>query len=604
MRTITVPSKAGRDTSLRQNLSRRRSMGPGSLREVPSLQERVSAAPYGAATMVKCLRVCDMVLLLLLLTGLCAGAEAPRPRLVVLVVIDQMRQDYLTRFGDLLLPPETEGRPGGFRYLRERGAEHAQCYYEHHPTHTAVGHATLVTGAWPGAHGIVANNWYETAAGKKVYAAEDPQARMVGVEGERPAASPKQLACGTLADELKLASLGSSLVYSISVNDRAAVLSGGYSADLALWFDMDTGRWVSSTHYGSVLPPWVQEINRSGWAEKRFGALWRPLLPDAMAGRTHSPDQPGRARNHLGLGPEFPHPITGGESSPGRAFFEALTVSPLGNEFTLDVAAALLESEPLGQDEFPDLLVVSLSANDKIGHAYGPYSPEVLDITVRTDRELAEFFELLQRKVGLQNVLLAIASDHGVAPLPEEARQLGLPGERIDEKELKARVEAALARRFGPAQGYVAAFTHPHLYLDRNLLKSSDLEDARQIAADAAAGVPGVMAAYTADSLMEGEHRSDPVALALSQSYYPGRSGDVILVRQSFRLYGSGRAEGTNHGEPWSYDTHVPLLLAGPGVPRGRFNTRCSPRDLAPTLCDILGITPPSGSSGRVLYER
>ncbi|HXE72031.1 MAG TPA: alkaline phosphatase family protein [Candidatus Nitrosotenuis sp.] len=532
-------------------------------------------------------RLC-LLLAALVLLALPALAQPPRPRLVVLMVIDQLANDHLYRLQDHF-------GPGGFRRLTEGGAWHVACLSDVLPTTTAVGHASLVTGAPPSLHGIVGNAWMEE--GRVVVAVEDERYPVVGASGSGGFA-PSRLLSSTLGDELKLSWAGQSRVVSVSLKDRAAILLGGRSADLALWFDSTSGRWVSSRWYRprGDLPAWVEELNASGWLEAQFGYRWTPLLPLAARQRSAPSPQEGTGPHH-GSGAGFPHLVQGGLARPGPEYYEAVTFSPLGDIWTLRLAREAVTREKLGRGPAPDVLAINLTSHDRVGHAFGPHSPEVQDLLLRLDGELASFFAFLDAEVGQGQVLLALAGDHGVAPLPEWSQQFRLGGGRFDAAALEKAVQSALEDRYGRGRDYLAGFVYPHLYLNVQGLSAAE---ARQVARQAARGVPGIFEAYTRDQIESGQLPLDPLGPRIGRSYFRGRSGDLEVVLADHWVLSR---QGTNHASPWAYDAHVPLLLAGPGVRPGRRYRPATMQDLAPTLCALLGVSFPSACTGRVLEE-
>jgi predicted AlkP superfamily pyrophosphatase or phosphodiesterase len=557
------------------------------------------------------------------------AAGAARPRLVVLISIDQFRGDYLTRFADLFLPPETGGKVGGFRWLMERGAYFADAHHDHFPLYTAPGHSVLLTGAPPYESGIVGNAWYDRDLGRRRYCVEDPASPLVGLPAgtasagaaadtmapaapaatpapgnlARPGISPATLRVDTVGDELKIATGGHSKVWGLAFKDRAAVLMAGHLADGVLWLDDESGNWITSRYYrpDGTLPAWVASYNAGHHAAAWFGKEWRLSVPPAALARTWTPT--GRyAGPPPSLGTAFPHPVTGGGSQPGKDYYAAFTNTPFGNDFTLATARELIERERLGRHDVPDLLAINLTSNDYIGHAFGPDSPEVLDATVRTDRQLADLFNFLAHAVpgGLRGVVVAITADHGVAPLPAAARDAHLPAGLIDDAGLAAAAEHALDDAYGPGP-WVKALVESYLYLDLAALDAHKIPHAaaEETAAAALAGQPGIYAAYPRSRVLEGRLPHTEIAARIERSFHPRNAGDVVLVPAPFWM--PGKLLGTTHGSPYNYDTYVPLLLAGPGIHPGRFTARVSTLDLAPTLASLLGILAPAGSEGHIL---
>jgi predicted AlkP superfamily pyrophosphatase or phosphodiesterase len=580
------------------------------------------------------------------------GTSGPPPRLVVVISIDQFRGDYLTRFADLWLPAGTAAKPGGFRYLMQRGAYFTDAHHDHYPLFTGPGHSVLLSGAPPYKSGIVGNCWYDRELGKRRYSVQDdasplvqavqtaqapPPAAGTGAAapggttgpcgpGSTPPAgiSPATLRVSTVGDELKMATGGRAKVWGLALKDRAAVLMAGRLADGVLWFDEASGTWETSRFYrpDGTLQPWVAAWNAKHGAAACFQQEWKPSGTDPKGDgcfkrrrRSKVPESalaqlwtPGSrwASDPSALGTGFPHLIDGGGAAPalGKDYYAAFATTPFGNDYTLETARELVRRERLGQGEVPDLLAINLSSNDYVGHAFGPDSPEVLDVSVRTDEQLADFFGFLAQAVpgGLDRVLLALTADHGVAPLPGAAREAKLPAGVIDDEKAAAAAEQALAAAFGPGK-WVTALIESNLYLDLAALDARQVPHAlaEETAAAALARQPGIYAAYGRTRILEGRLPHTDVAQRIERSFHPKVSGDVVLVSEPFWM--PGRATGTTHGTPYAYDTAVPLLLAGAGVRPGRYARRVSTLDLAPTLADLLGILQPAGCEGRVLAE-
>ncbi len=573
--------------------------------------------------------------------GGAGGGLGERPRLVVLISIDQFRGDYLTRFGDLYRPAGTDAQPGGFRYLMERGAWFADAHHDHFPLYTGPGHSILLTGAPPYKSGIVGNEWYDRALGRTRYCVEDAASPLVGLPGaapggsagatpgggtaagpapgsamaggggmaaagkadERTGVSPATLLVSTVGDELKMATGGRAKVWGLAFKDRAAVLMAGHLADGVLWLDEDSGAWISSRFYrpDGTLPAWVAAVNAEHRIDAWFGKQWLPSVPPQALARAWTSDGAHASDPHH-LGTHFPHRIDGGAAKAGKAFYGAFTTTPFGNEFVLRTARDLIEHEQLGRDDVPDLLAINLSSNDYIGHAYGPDSPEVLDAAVRTDGQLAEFFDFLARTVpgGLDRVVIALSADHGVSPLPGALRDAHMPAGLIDEAALRTAAAHALEAAYGPGD-WVTALVESNFYLNLAALDAHKIQHAQaeDVAATALAAVPGIYAAYTRTRILEGRLPRTDVGARIERSFHPAVSGDVVLITDPFWMPGKGR--GTTHGSPYSYDTQVPLLLAGSGIHPARISARVSTLDLAPTLADILGILQPAGNEGRIL---
>lgn len=539
-----------------------------------------------------------------------------RPRLVLLIVVDQFRYDYLERFGDLFAP-------NGLRRLLREGASWTQSNYDHMPTYTAPGHGTMMTGAYPAESGIIGNEWLDRATGLRITSVSDDTTRLLGDNPNANGSSPRRLVSSTVGDELRLATNDRSKVIGISVKDRSAILPAGRHANAAYWFSVAVGNMVSSTYYFKELPAWVTAFNNTKPADKYFGAKWERLLPENEYIRRAGPDNPPweNASGQPADASVFPHTITGGATSPGRAFYTELDYTPFSNELLLSFAQQAIISEQLGQDDDTDVLTLSFSANDYVGHRFGPYSHEAMDATLRTDRQIVTLLDFVQARVGLSNTLIAFTADHGVSPIPEHAAALGLGGGRVKLPDLFATIGKAISARYNaqgkspdPSADYLLKyneggtkrehFINGNLYFNYDALRRDgvNVEEFSQVVVAAALTVPGVARAFSRVQLLRGATSiTDPIERRVLHGFYPARSGDVVLVAEPYKYLGD--AIPATHGSPYSYDTHVPTIIMGAGVNPGRYMEPASPADIAPTLSALLRITPPSNATGRVLIE-
>jgi predicted AlkP superfamily pyrophosphatase or phosphodiesterase len=507
-----------------------------------------------------------LVSLLLAATTAAAPASRPsprpaavpaRPKLVLALAIDQFRYDYLTRF--------RSDYTGGLRRLLDGGAVFTRARYQHFPTVTAIGHSTYLSGALPAVSGIIGNDWYERGAGRTVTSVLDQAEKIVGGAGE--GASPRRMLVSTVGDELKIASARSKVI-GLSLKDRSAILPAGHMADLALWYDAQTGRFVSSTFYVPTLPEWVTRFEGERLADSYRGAKWQ--------------------------GGELP-------KEAGPAYYGAVYGSPFGNELLEALAERAVEAERLGQRGETDLLTLSFSSNDAVGHEYGPDSPQVRDVSVRTDQVLGRFFSFLDRRVGMRNVLVVLTADHGVAPLPEIEAARRMPGGRVPAGSVRQAVQNALAQRWGEGQWVVSPSDHS-IYLDRKLIaeKKLSLAAVQDAAREAAEAVPHVLRAYTLHDLLAGTPSGDYFGRGVVNSVQPQRTADVQVILEPYWMFS---ARGTTHGSLYGYDTHVPIIFMGPGIRPGTYRQEITVNDVAPTLTDLLGVETPSGAAGRVLDE-
>ncbi|MFN3651573.1 MAG: alkaline phosphatase family protein [Armatimonadota bacterium] len=523
-----------------------------------------------------------------------ADAAVERPRLVVVLSIDQFRADYLQRFGDLYLPPKSRDGVGGFRYLMSRGAWYPDCRFAYHRTATGPGHATLGTGAQPGLSGIVGNAWWNAQTGKSVYCVDDPNSKVVGaLPGSRETPmSAANLLTTTVGDELELATGGRSKTVALSLKDRGSILLAGHRADTVLWFDEDTGAWISSSAYcpSGRLPGWVTALNDRKLPDSLRREPWVPSVDSAALRRVWPTD---------GKAPTFSHNLGGSSYGP-------FTVSPAGNDYVFQSAREAVKAEQLGQDEIPDILSLNLACNDYVGHRFGPDSAEVLDISVQTDRMLAEFLRFLNRAVpgGLSRVTFALSADHGVASVPELQAKSGVPASRAIGRDIAAAAEKALDAQIGAAD-WIASSENGELYFSPRALAAFPQvprSRAQEIAAEAVLPVRGVFFAVGRQAALSGALPNTEYGRRIGRGVHPSRSGDVIVVLDPHWLPGSAATgTGTSHGNPFAYDAHVPMLLCGFGVRPGVYSKPVNPACLAPTLAYLVGTVRPSGAEEPLL---
>jgi len=501
------------------------------------------------------------------------GAAAPtKPKLVVGIIIDQFRYDYLTRFRDAY--------HGGLDQLMTQGADFTNAFYAQVPTVTAVGHSIFMSGAMPAVSGIVGNSWYDRDEKKVVTSVCDWNEHIVGGHEDQAGpkctdadpASPRRLLVSTLGDELREAH-PSAKVIGVSIKARGAILPSGHRAAGAFWFDDSTGNFVSSTFYMKELPPWATEFNNRKLAAEYVKRKWDGF------------------------------PDWNFEPTPGSAMpYDKLPASPWGNELIEQFAEQALIGEQLGQHGGTDLLTVSFSSNDYVGHRTGPDAPEVRDMAIRTDQLLAKLFHVIDQKVGLRNTLIVLSADHGVAPAPSVSVPNKMPAGYVH-ADFENVVEEALNNRFGHAEWLLRGGGETTLYLNSEALAKAKTSepDALRVAKNALMSAPQLHVArvYTRDELENGI-AGDFIAQAEVNGFNPRRSGDLAIVLEPGYVPGT---KGTSHFSPYAYDRHVPVLFFGPGIKPGRYNETIHPNDIAPTLATMLDIQTPSGSSGRVLTE-
>jgi predicted AlkP superfamily pyrophosphatase or phosphodiesterase len=558
-----------------------------------------------------------------------ASAYDGHPRLVIILVVDQFRADYLDRYR-----ADLKGR--GFRLFLDKGAYFEDCYYDYANTKTAPGHATLGTGAYTDGHGISANSWWDLTRNKTrpVSSVEDDRYRIVGAvhSGNEPGASPLNLRASTVGDSLRLATQGQAKVFGISLKDRAAILPAGYSANGAYWIEPSSGAFVTSSYYMEALPDWVTAFN--------------------------SGDRAGQAEQEAG--------------NPGtRDFYEVVGSTPAANAYELDFARALITNEQLGSHPVTDMLTLSLSANDIVGHQFGPDSPQARQMVDSLDTQLDTFFTWLDKNVpgGLANTWITLSADHGVAPVPAAAQALGMPAATIDIGKFVAALNDAMNAKFSPGEKIEYLLPQqelPYLSLDRPSfevagINEQEAEQAIQQAVPAAVAalpptappppqptppptppplpktlpsanarqrsrsrasitatkpvisppapppvrqpaIPVVVHTYTRQELAAGQLPPSEWGLLLAHSYSPNGGWYVMVIPEAFQMQ-TLAVGGTTHFSPWSYDRHVPLGFFGAPFTPGIYHGRVQPVDLAATLASVLGLTQPSASVGKVLTQ-
>jgi hypothetical protein len=555
---------------------------------------------------------------LLALSSTHPAAETSGPRLAVLVYFDQLRGDYPERWGELF-------GPDGFRRLEEDGAWFQNCHYDYANTITGAGHASVATGCTPDVHGIIANEWYDRKSQAQVACVESerysrvppppPKEEKDTTDGAKrtkkyEGVAPDRLLAPTLADALKEATGGRGGVVSLSCKDRSAVLPAGQHPDACYWFDTTDGLFVTSTWYRERPHPWVAAFNKAHPADRWLGKEWTRLRPDLDYEKYSGPDDaPGEGKGSY-QGVAFPHPLDGGPKKLRSVYYNAVYNSPFGNVLLLELAKRALDAEKLGSRDVPDLLCLSFSANDAIGHTWGPDSQEVLDVTLRTDLILKDLLATLDERVGRGRYVLALTADHGVCPLPEAAREQGKDAGRVAPALLKAQANDFLVKKFGgdSKTRYVADAVHPWVYLNHELLKARGLPVAG--VQEALAGwlkeQAGIQTAYTQTQLIRGVPTSDEVGQMMRRSFDSDRCGDVaVVMKPNWILWTT--LTGTTHGSPHPYDTHVPLMVYGPGVKTQTRTDLVRPEAAATILARALGIKPPAKAAERVpdgLFER
>ncbi len=529
---------------------------------------------------------------ILALSSISLFGQSQEPKLVIGIVVDQMRQDYLYRYWD------TFGE-GGFKRLVENGFMAKNAHYNYVPTNTGPGHASVYTGTTPTNNGIIGNAWYIRSENRFTNCVGDPDVLTVGAENDRGKASPKWLISSTITDELKLASQSRSKVVSVSIKDRGSILPAGHMADGAYWFDAATGAFVSSTYYMEKLPRWAEKFNKQKLPAEYANETW-DLLLDKKSYTASGPDNsPYEVVLRGKSTPEFPYVLP--ELLQAYGDYNFLPLTPFGNQIVLDMAIAALEGESLGQDEETDFLAISFSSTDYAGHAWGPNSMEVQDMYLRLDKNMELLLNTLDETIGENNYLVFLTSDHGVVDVPARLDTLKVPAgyTRIN---IGKEVNDYLMLALGKQVQFVKNVSNQQIYLDRELLSGNQLEDAARIAADYLRAKDGIFQVYTAGQLMDADFTSGGLKGMMVRGYNQERSGDVFY--SLFPAHSSsGSEQGTGHGTGFTYDSHVPLIMYGKGINPGHSPEYYSVSDIAPTISVLLNIRFPNASTGQPITE-
>jgi predicted AlkP superfamily pyrophosphatase or phosphodiesterase len=540
---------------------------------------------------------------LVCLTAVVQAQTPPPPKLVVVVVVDQLRADQLPRWNQSFLPARSKsGTPGGFRYLMEEGAYFPLAQYQHLQALTAVGHATIMTGAFPYQHHIILNEWLHPETGEEIHAATDPRFPIVGnAKGfVDKGISPRSLSGTTFIDELKNSGYQSKAV-SVALKERSAVLLGGHRADLALWYNRSAASWISSRYYlpDGKLPDWVNSFNESLKSQTESTLHWEAnpkesgtSLPDNRYLEKKSPLE------EIGL--NFPHK-TQGNSRHALLF-------PYGVQITTDMAVTALEAMKLGKGPHTDVLAVSYSSHDVVGHTFGPNSRELEFLATFEDKMISRLLTSIDQQVGLKNTLFVLTSDHGASPLTEYLQAVNVPAGRIDEAKILKTCEEIMVKAFGKAKHgtWMSGYSNLNYYINHNALRAAGLDVmtvrkrlGRDIRLQAKI-MDNMLYAFTGEDVRE---RTLPPGIFTEQilrTYVEGRSGDIVFIPKPYHVYST---VPTVHVTGYSYDRYVPLLMAGPGIKPGRYGETVNIVDIAPTLAFLSGTVPPSGAEGRVLFE-
>ncbi|WP_010181631.1 alkaline phosphatase PafA [Aquimarina agarilytica] len=515
---------------------------------------------------------------------------AQKPKLVVGIVVDQMRFDYLTRF-------EKRYSENGFKRLINEGFECKNHHYNYMPTYTGPGHASIFTGTSPNNHGIIANNWYDKFEDKEVYCAGDQKVKALGTESIKEKMSPRRMLTTTFADQNRLHTQFRGKTIGVSIKDRGAILPAGHTANGAYWFrGKEEGQWVSSTFYGNKLPDWVVDFNERDAVKKQMQS-WNTLYP-INTYTASGPDDTNFENGYKGKEKTvFPYDLK--KLAKKNNGFDILKVSPFGNTLVTDFAIKAIEKELLGQDTYTDVITISYSSPDYIGHNFGVNSVEIEDTYLRLDLELGRLFKELDKKVGKDNYTIFLTADHGAVHVPSYLKRHKIAAGYFDEASFKAEVVNFLKSTFNE-NGLVKKIMNQQVYLNYELIreKKLSLEKITNELAHFIRQQKHMQYVFTRSQL-ESEGMTSYIGRLIQNGFHQRLSGDVVYVlAPSIISYGK---KGSTHGSPQSYDTHVPLLFYGKGIKQGKTYKKTSVTDITPTISALLGIGMPNGVTGNVL---
>jgi predicted AlkP superfamily pyrophosphatase or phosphodiesterase len=514
------------------------------------------------------------------------SAQSEKPVLVVGIVVDQMRQDYILRY-------RKNFSDDGFERILKDGFMYKNAHFNYIPTVTAAGHTSVYTGTTPAVHGIIGNNWFDQQLNEDVYCAYDSNALTIGSDNSNGKMSPHRLLTPTITDQLSLASQNRSKVVGISIKDRGAIFPAGYLGK-AYWFDASSGNYISSSYYHDNLPSWVTAFNNKKFPDTYKSKSWTPMM-DIKAYTASGPDE---SPYEAGLNGKTTFPYVLSESKG----YGIISSTPYGNDLVTEMALAALKGEQMGKGPETDFLAISYSSTDYIGHNFGPNSVEVEDTYLRLDQNIAQLLKTLDKEIGEGNYLVFITSDHGVAEVPKRLMDLRAGGGYLREN-ISALVGEFLKERYG-YDNWVRDVGNTQVFLNRDLILEAreDLEKVRKQVAYRLLQVPGISESYTFQDMLNTPYDEEGLRGDLRRGFNQKRSGDVLFVMEPGWLQ-SSRDTGTSHGTGYQYDTHVPILWYGAGIPAGSSVRQTAVTDIVPTLAMLLDLLLPTGVTGHPMTE-
>ena len=535
------------------------------------------------------------LLILLVFMGCNTPIQPSKPKLVVGIVVDQMRMDYLTRF-------EKHFGNDGFQRFYNQGFVAKNHHFDYAQTKTAPGHASISTGTPPAIHGIIANDWFDKTSGTAQYCVDDASYQSVGTATNTGKKAPTQLMVSTFSDENRLATQLRGKAIGISIKDRSAILSIGHAANGAYWFSGKAdGNFVSSTFYMDTLPRWATTFNQSRSVDK-YLTTWNTYYPKETYTESGPDNTPYERIPNGKESATFPYDLA--DLAQKKYGYDILKETPFGNSLITDFALAALQGEALGTDSHADVLMISYSSTDYVGHAFGVNSKEVQDTYVRLDLDLARLFRALDKQVGRKNYTVFLTSDHGVAHVPQYLMDKNIPAGYFHKKQFVKKIKEYSFSLFG-TDDIIRNISNNEIFLNHKELvaKNLNLNQVKSSLVSFSTSFNGIAVAYDADELMK-MNKSNAIVERLQRGHHPKRSGDIVFVLEpGFISHGEYGKKGTTHGSAYIYDTHVPLMLFGSGVRKGDTFKRTNITDIAPTVCAILGVSNPTGAIGNPIKE-
>lgn len=525
-----------------------------------------------------------------------AGGREQPPKLVVGIMVDQMRQEYLYRYYNSF-------GEGGFRRILSGGFELKNAHYNYVPTVTGPGHASVYTGTTPSIHGIIGNEWYDKTTKKEINCVEDTQYPVMGKSSAK-GASPARLLSTTITDELKIATQKRSKVVGMSFKDRGAILPAGHLPDGAYWYDDASGSITTSLYYTAKLPGWVEKFNQLKLAEKYLSQTWNTYYPLARYTESSPDESPYETKLFGKTQTSFPYDLKAMSKMAGN---DVLAFTPFANDFLTEFAKASIDGEGLGQDGITDFLAVSYSTTDILGHEMGPNAVEIQDLYIRLDKNIEDLLNTLDSKVGRDNYVLFITADHGVADVAQYLRDSRIPGGYFNRGNSAANLGEFLSKYF-PGRDIVEKIRGEQIYFNHDQFQTDprvsgiDLLIGGELVSRYLMETEGVANVFTESVIRQGRYDEGGIKGMVIRGYHPKRSGDVVVVLEP-GWYTYGKIQGSNHGSPYLYDTHVPVLFYGKGIPHGSSVKYHPITDIAPTLSILLNIKFPNGCTGQPIEE-